>query len=908
MAAHACARCPSIIWRCLSVALCLLSVVSAQSSTTNSSATSASASASSTPTPAPSTSLSLTTSYVTIATTIHSGNQNYSLATVVPVSTYNVTVTATSSASTTTNSSTASPSATPITLDTRIDPAFGVLGALLIITGLPSAFLGHKNRWTSFFLIGCYTLALVCFVLILRFGILQAVNPPTKTVRGLFVLACGVAGIAGGGIAIFFWRGTKYFVGAWGGFVLALWIQSFRDGGLIRTIGLRWIMYICIGAAGFIMCTVPKMHYHILLVSTAFVGATAFILGIDCYTTGGLKEFYIWNLGFMTLFPKFTNNGIEFPISQTMEIEMGLIGAVSLMGIAVQFQILKVLQHKLKEIKVESKRRHDEAEERAAQAFIDLEREKEEWEREHPTLLKHGRNESGLSASPLLREKDDAGTPVDERRSSGFTFVGTPRQRYQSGVSDFMAAAPPLEELNRSASRILQSPGALPVLDLGVDIENDVPQDYMADSDELKGSRNGKDKAVTVAELEALKHKEDLLAEIQTIRKSIDILKAETPDPSSSSESRHPSFTSRRTLSYDLSTLSPPAPSHLRPPRQVDPRARVQSMELSNISRSSFLGEGLGRPTSAPLQEEDWDSYVRDRKLLQPPSGVTPPIATTPLSPMPRVPVSPAVEEALLLRQRRESALSFNQLDRTTPERTSSQLLDSFAVPKAPSSDDVPVALRTQRHAKSGSQGSNIPVTILPPRRPVGSPPPQQPDKPPRTRTFEELAERHREKIRELQEPLTRAEKEQVDIQEAKRRWERAKALEKEAVAKRQAEKAAAYSKEAGKQRKSGDNADSSRKKSTTLNEASSKPGHSRSLSADILAAVPGNGSSSKRMSTMKVEDWQKHQQSVESSVRPEQQRSPRHKPAVPFPEAQDPPVDSRQGRRMSGLPRDPPN
>jgi hypothetical protein len=32
-------------------------------------------------------------------------------------------------------------------LDTRITPAFGVLGAILIITGLPSAFWGHKNRW-----------------------------------------------------------------------------------------------------------------------------------------------------------------------------------------------------------------------------------------------------------------------------------------------------------------------------------------------------------------------------------------------------------------------------------------------------------------------------------------------------------------------------------------------------------------------------------------------------------------------------------------------------------------------------------------------------------------------------------------------------------------------------------------
>lgn len=66
----------------------------------------------------------------------------------------------------------------------------------------------------------------------------------------------------------------------------------------------------------------PKLHYHVLLSSTAAVGASAFVLGIDCFTTAGLKEFYVWNLGLDTLFPKFVNNGIEFPVTQIMEIEL----------------------------------------------------------------------------------------------------------------------------------------------------------------------------------------------------------------------------------------------------------------------------------------------------------------------------------------------------------------------------------------------------------------------------------------------------------------------------------------------------------------------------------------------------------------------------------------------------------
>jgi Domain of unknown function (DUF4203) len=60
----------------------------------------------------------------------------------------------------------------------------------------------------------------------------------------MFVLASLIAGFMGGGIAIFFWKGAKFFIGAWGGFALALYIQCFRDGGVIHSIGLKWILYI----------------------------------------------------------------------------------------------------------------------------------------------------------------------------------------------------------------------------------------------------------------------------------------------------------------------------------------------------------------------------------------------------------------------------------------------------------------------------------------------------------------------------------------------------------------------------------------------------------------------------------------------------------------------------------------
>lgn len=513
-----------------------------------------------------------------------------------------------------------------------------------------------------------------------------------------------------------------------------------------------------------------------------------------------------------------------------MQIELGLIGAIALMGIAVQFRILTVLQRKLHEIAEEQKKRDEEAEIQAAGRFASVARERDEWEKEHPTLSKHGRQESGYSSMPLMKDHDESPAPATpERRSSTFTLVDA-RPRYQSGVSDLMFSPTPEDDLNR-ATRNLQNPGALPALDLGLGLQDDVPTSFIAKDD---APRNV---SVSTELEEEIKRKQELVAEIQTIRRSIDALKSETPAPSSSAESRRPSITSRRTLSVDVHNALLPTPAHLRPPREHDPRARVHSMELSTLAhRSPSFGASISRPTSAPLRDDDWDIYVQERKLLQPPAGVTPPI--TPTS---RIQIPQAVTEALNQRKRRESLLGVG-----------------VAEPGTDSSDDVPLARTGQHHKRSTSStgANNTPVTILPPRKVIAAPTPQRPAAT-RTRTFEELNERHREKMRDLQAPLTTAAKESAELEAAKQRWERSKALEKEAVTRRQAEKAALL-----ERRKDRNEPEARGRKS--LNDPRSADRHSRSLSADKLAAL---GPSSKRLSTMKVEDWQKYQQETEMGV-----------------------------------------
>jgi len=275
-----------------------------------------------------------------------------------------------------------------------------------------------------------------------------------------------------------------------------------------------------------------------------------------------------------------------------------------------------------------------------------------------------------------------------------------------------------------------------------------------------------------------------------------------------------------------------------------------------------------------PIQD-NWDSYIQDRKLLQPPSGISAPIPTTAFPAPQRLSMSPAVMDAIAQRRQRESLLTAGEYRGRIPSDSDSPGLES-------SQGDY--LSSHPRHLRTKSAG-NMPVSILPPIKDTPSTS-QRPPAAQRTATYEELTERHRQKMREMQAPLTKSEREQADLQAAKERWDRSTALEREAVTKRQASEAAALLK------------DEKKRKSVDLDVVVHH--RSRSLSIDRLAAM--GGSSSKRMSTMKVEDWQKHQTEVEpiaptkSSAR--SPREPEGSP-VPFPNSGRP----REPRR----PRDPP-
>jgi hypothetical protein len=85
------------------------------------------------------------------------------------------------------------------------------------------------------------------------------------------------------------------------GFCVSMWFLSLVDGGLIRSRAGKTV-FVCamsgaFGAVGLLSYT----RHRLLLFGIPFSAATAIVLGIDCFTLAGLKEFwiYIWGEFFL---------------------------------------------------------------------------------------------------------------------------------------------------------------------------------------------------------------------------------------------------------------------------------------------------------------------------------------------------------------------------------------------------------------------------------------------------------------------------------------------------------------------------------------------------------------------------------------------------------------------------------
>ena len=108
--------------------------------------------------------------------------------------------------------------------------------------------------------------------------------------RGLYLLACIISSFIGAGLGVFLYKFARYCVSAAGGFAFAWFLLATRAGGLVHSVVGRWGLLGGLTVAAFVASLPPQLTDIMMLVSTAWIGATTCTLGIDCYTRAGLKE------------------------------------------------------------------------------------------------------------------------------------------------------------------------------------------------------------------------------------------------------------------------------------------------------------------------------------------------------------------------------------------------------------------------------------------------------------------------------------------------------------------------------------------------------------------------------------------------------------------------------------------
>lgn len=230
------------------------------------------------------------------------------------------------------------PGELPIT--PTITPGFCAAGVLLMLSGAAYSLVGIRYKYFQVFFSVAYLASLAVAVLILYVMSL----PVSNSIQGAYVAGSIMAGIVVGAASLILVDMLHGLGCLLGGFTLSMWLLVLKPGGLIASRGGRVGFIAAITLAGFSTSFSHIVRPYALILFISFSGSTAIVLGIDCFSRAGLKEFwvYLWDI----------NNDIfaigttTYPISKGLYAEIAVIVVLSLAGIASQTKLWKVVKEK----------------------------------------------------------------------------------------------------------------------------------------------------------------------------------------------------------------------------------------------------------------------------------------------------------------------------------------------------------------------------------------------------------------------------------------------------------------------------------------------------------------------------------------------------------------------------------
>ncbi|RDW84695.1 hypothetical protein BP6252_02285 [Coleophoma cylindrospora] len=214
-----------------------------------------------------------------------------------------------------------------------LTPGFAVAGAILIITGLAYTLVGSTHRLLQISLSAGYLVSVSVTVLILYVMNL----PVSSAIQGAFVVAVVLSGVIFGAAACIFPEVTEGLGTFLGGFCFSMWLLVLKPGGLLTSTGSKIALIIVLSLAAFSASFSHVTRPYGLIGGVSFAGATAVVLGVDCFSRAGLKEFwaYIWSVN-GNLFPHGTDT---YPVTKPIRVEVAVIIILAAAGVVSQMKL-----------------------------------------------------------------------------------------------------------------------------------------------------------------------------------------------------------------------------------------------------------------------------------------------------------------------------------------------------------------------------------------------------------------------------------------------------------------------------------------------------------------------------------------------------------------------------------------
>ncbi|RYP37605.1 hypothetical protein DL768_010848 [Monosporascus sp. mg162] len=295
----------------------------------------------------------------------------------------------------------------------RLTPGWGIAGAIMIITGATYTLIGIKSGWLHTFFSSAFLTSLCTAILIV-----YVMMPPIRdAIQGAYVVAVVITGLILGGGATLFRELTEGFGCLLGGFCLSMWLLTLKEGGLLPGTAQK-IIFICaftLGGYAFYFSHYTRGYAMIGLMS--FAGATVTVLGIDCFTRAGLKEYwaYIWDLN-QDLFPL---GAATYPQTKVIRVETALIVIFTVLGVISQLKLWRVVEEsrakRAAELEEEKRQRDLEEANVGQQIEEETKRERRQWEATYgdkPPNSPTASGDSGLGDMNPEKRVQDSQTTV----------------------------------------------------------------------------------------------------------------------------------------------------------------------------------------------------------------------------------------------------------------------------------------------------------------------------------------------------------------------------------------------------------------------------------------------------------------------------------------------------------------